>query len=198
PGAPQAPPPRPHTGGDGRNFTSRPGPWVDSHGDRSGPPPQGDRRAPPEGQGSRDWRGYTGGPYDGRAGRPPQVDSWGGDHRDRGDHRDGGDHGDRGGHRDRGDHPQWRPGAYPHSYPSYHRYHVRPYFYPPHWFAHDWMFGEFLPEAWFAPQYLIEDWWDFGLPEPPYGYDWVRVGTDALLIDEYDGRIVQVVRYVFW
>ena len=41
------------------------------------------------------------------------------------------------------------------------------------------------------------DWWSYGLPEPPYGYDWVRVGPDALLVD-YSGRIVQVVRAVFW
>jgi Ni/Co efflux regulator RcnB len=33
---------------------------------------------------------------------------------------------------------------------------------------------------------------------PPIGYVWVRVGHDALLVDEFNGRVVQVVRYVFW
>ena len=33
---------------------------------------------------------------------------------------------------------------------------------------------------------------------PPPGFDWVRSGPDALLIDQFSGRIVQVVRNVFW
>jgi Ni/Co efflux regulator RcnB len=179
-------------------------------------------------QEQHDWRRYNGGAFDTGQARPPRVDSWGGDRSggrgergggdrqgaDRGDHRGdrAGDHrGDRGGdHADhRGDrdhrgpgaadhHRQWRPGAYPHSFRSGHRFHVRPYIRPPHFYAHIWNFGEFLPQAWYAPEYLIEDWWDYDLPAPPYGYDWVRVGDDALLIDEYDGRVVQAVRDLFW
>ena len=69
---------------------------------------------------------------------------------------------------------------------------------PPHFYAHIWSFGEFLPQSWYGPEYVIEDWWDFDLPAPPYGYVWVRVGDDALLVDDYDGRVVQVVRALFW
>jgi Ni/Co efflux regulator RcnB len=33
---------------------------------------------------------------------------------------------------------------------------------------------------------------------PPSGFDWVRVGYDAILVDAYTGQVVQVVRMVFW
>lgn len=127
-----------------------------------------------------------------------------GDHDRRdGDRRDGDrrwDH-DRGGQdrdRDRHGRPEWRPGVYPHSFHSGHRYRVRPYIRPPHYYIHVWNFGEFLPPAWYGPEYVLDDWWAYDLPAPPYGYVWVRVGDDALLIDDYSGRIVQIVRGLFW
>jgi len=129
-----------------------------------------------------------------------------GDHRDRdrwagqgGDHR--GDSAWSRGDWNRGDwrgRPQWRPGAYPHSFHSAHRYRIGPYIRPPHFYAHVWTFGEVLPVDWYAPDYLIEDWWNYDLPAPPPGFDWVRVGDDALLIDEYTGQVAQVVRQLFW
>ena len=50
----------------------------------------------------------------------------------------------------------------------------------------------------FGPSYRLNDWWSYGLPWPPPGYDWVRIGDDALLIDRFSGRVVQVVRNLFW
>lgn len=97
-----------------------------------------------------------------------------------------------------GNHPRWTPGSYPRAFRAHRRFHGRPYIRPPGFFAHTWLYGEFLPSAWFGPQYLLTDWWDFGLPWPPEGYDWVRVGGDALLVDDYTGEIVQVVRDLFW
>ena len=61
-----------------------------------------------------------------------------------------------------------------------------------------WSFGDFLPRGWYGPEYFISDPWNFDLPIAPPGYDWVRVGDDALLIDRFTGRVVQVVRDVFW
>ena len=128
--------------------------------------------------------------------RPRDWDHRDGDHRDwTRDHRDWDrDHRDW----DRHGRPEWRPGAYPHSFRSDHRFYWRPYRRPPHFFFHIWTFGEILPPAWYGPEWIITDWWNFDLPAPPPGYDWVRVGDDALLIDEYSGRVVQVVRYLFW
>jgi Ni/Co efflux regulator RcnB len=37
----------------------------------------------------------------------------------------------------------------------------------------------------------------FGLAPPPYGYEWVRNGDDALLIDTNTGEILQVEYDVF-
>jgi Ni/Co efflux regulator RcnB len=179
--------------------------WRGDHGDR-GAWGGGDHRPQVD-----SWRGdhrNAGGDRSGYRGGEPGRWS-GGDHRD-GDSRqwqgrNDGDHrgwtgGDRDGHHGGpgADHPRWTPGRYPHAYNSGHRYHWRPYYAPAGFYAHSWAYGEILPQAWFSPDYVIEDWWDFGLPEPPYGYDWVRVGDDALLVDEYSGRIMQVVRALFW
>ena len=61
-----------------------------------------------------------------------------------------------------------------------------------------WGFGDFLPRSWFGPGAFLIDPWRYDLPLPPPGYDWVRAGYDALLVDAYSGRVVQVVRNVFW
>ena len=51
--------------------------------------------------------------------------------------------------------------------------------------------------AYWAPQYLIADYWLFALEVPPAGYEWVRDGNDALLIDTSTGEILQVEYGVF-
>lgn len=55
-----------------------------------------------------------------------------------------------------------------------------------------------MPRSWWAPDYQLNDWWAYGLPIPPIGYEWVRVGDDALLIDIYTGRVVQVAYDIFY
>ena len=149
---------------------------------------------------------------DRRDGDHTDGDRHDGNHRDGdrhdGDHRDGdrgwdGDrnHGDNGRwdrHDDRG-RPHWQQGRYPPIYRSQNRYRYSGYYRPQvGFYSHNWGFGEFLPRGWYGPDYLMNDWWSYGLPYPPLGYDWVRVGDDALLIDPYTGRVVQVVRSLFW
>jgi Ni/Co efflux regulator RcnB len=134
-----------------------------------------------------------------------QRDHWDGDRRG-GDHRDWSRRGDNRGpdwnRYDRGgppprNAPRWAPRRYPPVYSSPSRYRA-PYWRPPEGFyARAWRYGEILPRGWYGPDYALFDWWSFGLPEPPPGYEWVRVGADALLVDDY-GRIFQVVRAVFW
>lgn len=186
--------PQDRSGGNGgRGFVRRPGTWVDTEGDDTS---QGlnpaDRADHEDRQELRDWRRFNGG-HDGQPDeRRPDARPGESDHRDGGrDH-----HPDR----PRDDHgrPEWRPDAFPHSYHSHERFHVRPYRPPPRFLGHRWGYGEILPPVWFGPEYLIADWWDYDLPAPPPGYDWVRVGDDAVLVDEYTGRIVQVVRGLFW
>jgi Ni/Co efflux regulator RcnB len=96
----------------------------------------------------------------------------------------------------RGDH--WQRGRLPPVFWSQQRYHLRPYRAPYGYYVRDWGFGDILPRAWFGNDYWIDDFLDYDLPYPPPGYEWVRVGGDALLVDRYSGRIVQVVRGIFW
>ena len=77
-------------------------------------------------------------------------------------------------------------------------FHVGFYHPPRGWFRHRWHFGERLPRTFFIRDYWIDDFWDFGLIEPPPGYVWVRVGDDALLVDEFTGEVVEVVYGVFY
>ena len=94
--------------------------------------------------------------------------------------------------------PHWTPHRYPPIYRSPERFRAWAWEPPAGWYARSWRYGERLPRAWLTPDDFIDDWWDFGLPEAPPGYAWIRIGGDALLIDAYDGRIVQVVQDVFW
>ena len=122
-----------------------------------------------------------------------------------GDHRDGRD-----GHWDnnrgadgrskrllaRGEH--WERGRFPSVFWSQHRFHLGAYRAPYGYYARAWGFGDFLPRGWFGEDYWIGDFLDYDLPYPPPGYEWVRVGGDAIMVDRFTGRIVQVVRGIFW
>ena len=74
--------------------------------------------------------------------------------------------------------------------PSYQR--------PRGWYDHRWTFGEFLPSLFWTANYWLSDYWYYGLTPPPPGTVWGRDGYDALLIDRYDGQIIQVAYDVFY
>lgn len=88
---------------------------------------------------------------------------------------------------------RWRRNVHAH-----HRYRWHAYHRPHGWYRHHWRFGEYLPRAWWARDYWIDDWSAFGLLAPPYGYVWVRVGNDALLIDSDTGEVLRVVYDIFY
>jgi Ni/Co efflux regulator RcnB len=88
-------------------------------------------------------------------------------------------------------------GAYQHNFQAARSYHIGAYRRPPGWTSHRWGYGEVLPRAYWAPQYLIADYWLFALEVPPAGYEWVRDGDDAMLIDTTSGEILQVEYGVF-
>ena len=64
--------------------------------------------------------------------------------------------------------------------------------------ARRWSYGQRLPHGYYARNYWLSSYWLYGLFAPPSGLVWVRVGDDALLIDEYSGEIVQVDYGVFY
>jgi hypothetical protein len=185
---------------DGRQL--RDGGQGDRRGDRSGDRRDGDRR----------WDGDRDGRRDGdRDGRRDGERRWDGDdRRDRdGDRhgwdgrwsredRDRWDRNDRDRDRRRGDRAYWSQGRYPFSYHSTRRYRGPAWIAPSGFYLRTWSMGDYLPWGWYGASYRLNDWWSYGLPWPPPGYDWVRNGPDVLLVDRFSGRIVQVVRMVFW
>jgi len=60
-----------------------------------------------------------------------------------------------------------------------------------------WSFGDYLPGGWYTNNYYL-DWWAYGLPQPPIGCEWVRVGDDALLVDIWSGEVLSVYYNLFW
>ena len=79
-----------------------------------------------------------------------------------------------------------------------HRYHA-PAYRPPHGYApRRWSYGQHLPHGYYAQSYWITNFLMYSLFAPPRGYVWVRVGDDALLINQYTGEIIAVEYRVFY
>lgn len=87
---------------------------------------------------------------------------------------------------------QWRR-----TYRAHHRYHVERYRTPPGFYIRSWVFGDYLPNSWYTPNYYL-NWWAYGLPRPPIGTEWVRSGDDALLVDTWSGEVLSVYYDLFW
>lgn len=92
-----------------------------------------------------------------------------------------------------------------HSFGDYHQnfnasrhFHAGAYIRPQGWYPHRWVFGEVLPPLFWARNYWLMDFMDFGLPPPPPYAVWVRYGNDALLIDQDSGEIITVEYGVFY
>ncbi|HUJ04164.1 MAG TPA: RcnB family protein [Rhizomicrobium sp.] len=72
-----------------------------------------------------------------------------------------------------------------------HHFHGAPYHRPDGWYYRRWVFGMVLPTLFWTQNYWIDDYWDYDLPDPPYGYVWVRYGDDALLVNVRTGYVLQ-------
>jgi Ni/Co efflux regulator RcnB len=97
------------------------------------------------------------------------------------------------------DRNRYDPRRYPHIWKNTHRYRVSTYYAAPFdYYDHGWNFGEYLPWGWYGPSYWIDDWFAYGLPPPPIGCEWVRVGRDAILVDTFTGQVISVARLLFW
>jgi Ni/Co efflux regulator RcnB len=94
--------------------------------------------------------------------------------------------------------PRYDPRRYHHDWRASRRYRVPIYVIPYGYYDNYWRYDDYLPWGWYGPRYWIDDWYRYGLPPPPAGYEWVRVGRDAMLVDIFDGRIRSVVRLLFW
>jgi Ni/Co efflux regulator RcnB len=87
--------------------------------------------------------------------------------------------------------------SYQHNFQAARSFRVGPYHRPHGWASHHWVFGQILPRTYWAPEYILADYWLFALEVPPPGYEWVRDNTDALLVSTDTGEILQVEYGVF-
>jgi Ni/Co efflux regulator RcnB len=78
------------------------------------------------------------------------------------------------------------------------RFHINVYQRPRGWYSHRWVYGEILPSLFWASEFWLTDYYDFGLEPPPPGTVWVRDGDDAILIDRFSGEIIEVAYNVFY
>ncbi len=70
--------------------------------------------------------------------------------------------------------------------------------YPPGFAYRRWDAGATLPPAFLAAPYYYDGYATLGLAPPPRGFQWVRYGTDLLLVNLVTGRIVDVVDGTFY
>ncbi len=78
------------------------------------------------------------------------------------------------------------------------RYRYNAYLAPTGYSYRRWSYGGVLPRAYWAQNYWIGNYSQFGLVAAPVGFTWVRYGPDAMLIDTYDGSIVRVEYGLFY
>lgn len=92
--------------------------------------------------------------------------------------------------------PTYRPGHRP---ATYHRIHTTTVFrYPRGYHYRRWNIGLILPRIFLSNYYYWNDWAALGLGPPPPGFVWVRYGPDLLLVNRYNGRIVDVIYGAFY
>jgi Ni/Co efflux regulator RcnB len=82
---------------------------------------------------------------------------------------------------------------------DFYRFRAQPYRWPRGYnnASFRWSLNQLLPGAFFSQSYYIDPY-QYGLPWAEPGYQWVRVGNDALLIDSFTGMIVDMAPGVFY
>jgi len=77
-------------------------------------------------------------------------------------------------------------------------FHFGFYYDPFGWGYRPYSIGWRLWPSYYRSRYWLHDPWMYRLPVPPPGYRWIRYYDDALLVDTWDGRVVDVIRNFFW
>ena len=100
--------------------------------------------------------------------------------------------------RDRDRNRRWYDSShYRKTYHSARRYRAPAYRFPSGFYVRSWSFGDRLPVSWYSRSYYL-DWWQYGLPRPPIGTEWVRMHDDAVLVDVWTGQVLAVYYDLFW
>ncbi len=66
------------------------------------------------------------------------------------------------------------------------------------WSYRPYSIGWRLWPSYYRSSYWLHDPWSYRLPYAPPGYRWIRYYDDALLVDTWDGTVVDVIRDFFW
>lgn len=72
------------------------------------------------------------------------------------------------------------------------------YYDPFGWRYRPYSIGWRLWPHYYRSSYWLHDPWAYRLPYAPPGYRWIRYYDDALLVDTWDGTVVDVIRDFFW
>jgi Ni/Co efflux regulator RcnB len=83
-------------------------------------------------------------------------------------------------------------------YPQYRYRASTRYIYPYGYRPYRWTVGYRMPYAFYSPRSYWLDWRMYRLPPPPYGYQWVRVDRDVVLVSMATGYVRDVLYGVFW
>jgi Nickel/cobalt transporter regulator len=77
-------------------------------------------------------------------------------------------------------------------------FHAEPFIYPHGWAYRRWAVGAILPPLFLAPTYYYSNYAALGLPPPEPGFQWVRYGSDLLLVNVATGQVAEVVPNAFY
>jgi Ni/Co efflux regulator RcnB len=94
--------------------------------------------------------------------------------------------------------PNFERRAFQRNFDAPRRFRAGPFRAPPGWAYRRWGYGEILPRAYWAQPFWITNFWLYDLDRPPFGFEWVRSGPDALLIDTRTGEILRVEYNAFY
>jgi Ni/Co efflux regulator RcnB len=78
------------------------------------------------------------------------------------------------------------------------RFHFGFYSDPFGWGYSPFSIGSRLWPSYYGSRYWISDPWQYRLPYAPPGTRWVRYWNDAVLVDTWNGQVVDVIRNFFW
>jgi Nickel/cobalt transporter regulator len=84
---------------------------------------------------------------------------------------------------------------------QYRHYYNQPRYYNPYGYGYGYRrygIGIYLDSLFFSNRYWVNDPWQYRLPDPGYGYRWVRYYDDVLLVDVRSGYVVDVIHDFFF
>jgi hypothetical protein len=77
-------------------------------------------------------------------------------------------------------------------------FHLGFYYDPFGWGYRPYSIGWRLWPSYYRSSYWLHDPWSYRLPYAPPGYRWIRYFDDAILVDTWDGEVVDVIYDFFW